>query len=132
VRDATRRRSRKPLRQSDCRTVPLGAQGRASRSGSRIRLPYSCEVNDSNQINYRFQTGEEFGRIIKNTFDVLYAEGADSARVMAICLHPFMSGVPHRIRALDEALAYVKGHDRVWFATGEEIVRAYFDSKASI
>jgi peptidoglycan/xylan/chitin deacetylase (PgdA/CDA1 family) len=97
-----------------------------------IYLPYSYEVNDSNQINYRFQTGEEFGRIIRNTFDVLYAEGAESARVMAICLHPFMTGVPHRIRALDKALAYIRGHDRVWFATGEEIVRAYMAAKAPI
>ena len=51
---------------------------------------------------------------------------------MAICLHPFMIGVPHRIGALDKALAYIKGHDGVWFATGEEIVRAYMASKASI
>ena len=40
---------------------------------------------------------------------------------MAICLHPFMTGVPHRIGALDKALGYIKGHERVWFATGEEI-----------
>jgi allantoinase len=97
-----------------------------------VYLPYSYEVNDSNQINYRFQSGEAFGQIIRNTFDVLYAEGAQSARVMAICLHPFMTGVPHRIRAFDNALAYVKGHDGVWFATGEEIVRAYLASDASI
>jgi allantoinase len=51
---------------------------------------------------------------------------------MANCLHPFITGVPHRIRARNEALAYIKGHDRLWFATGEEIVRAYLDSKASI
>jgi peptidoglycan/xylan/chitin deacetylase (PgdA/CDA1 family) len=97
-----------------------------------VYLPYSYEVNDSNQVNYRFATGEEFGQIIRNTFDVLYAEGAESARVMAICLHPFMIGVPHRIGALDKALAYIKGHDGVWFATGEEIVRAYLASEASI
>jgi allantoinase len=97
-----------------------------------VYLPYSYEVNDSAQINYRFATGEEFGTIIRNTFDVLYEEGAQSARVMAICLHPFMIGVPHRIRALDAALHYVKGHDGVWFATGEEIVRAYLASDASL
>jgi hypothetical protein len=70
--------------------------------------------------------------MIRNTFDVLYAEGAESARVMAICLHPFMIGVPHRIGALDKALACIKGHDGVWFATGEEIVRAYLASKSSV
>ena len=42
---------------------------------------------------------------------------------MAICLHPFMIGVPHRIGGLDAALEYVCGHDGVWLATGEEIAR---------
>jgi hypothetical protein len=97
-----------------------------------VYLPYSYEVNDSNQVYYRFGTGEDFGQIIRNTFDVLYAEGAESARVMAICLHPFMTGVPHRIGALDKALAYVKHHDGVWFATGEEIVRAYLAAGAAL
>lgn len=97
-----------------------------------VYLPYSYEVNDSGQVNYRFATGDEFGQIVRNTFDVLYAEGATSARVMAICLHPFMTGVPHRIGALDRALAYIKGHERVWFATGAEIVGAYKESKAAL
>ena len=39
--------------------------------------------------------------MIKRQFDVLYAEGEHSARVMAICLHPFIIGVPHRIGGLD-------------------------------
>jgi peptidoglycan/xylan/chitin deacetylase (PgdA/CDA1 family) len=97
-----------------------------------IYLPYSYETNDSGQVYYRFATGEDFGTILRNTFDVLYAEGAQSARVMAICLHPFMTGVPHRIGALDAALKYIKGHDGVWFATGEEIAREYLVSDASI
>ena len=97
-----------------------------------VYLPYSYEVNDSNQINYRFSTADDFAAIVRNSFDVLYAEGAQSARVMAICLHPFMIGVPHRIGALDGALKYIRSHDGVWFATGEEIVRAYLASDASI
>jgi hypothetical protein len=40
--------------------------------------------------------------------------------------------VPHRIGALDKALAYVKHHDGVWFATGEEIVRAYLAAGAAL
>jgi hypothetical protein len=42
---------------------------------------------------------------------------------MAICLQPYLIGVAHRIACLDSALAYIRSHDRVWFATGEEIVR---------
>ena len=44
---------------------------------------------------------------------------------MAIALHPFLIGVPHRIRTLDRALAYIASHGKVWFATGSEIIAAY-------
>jgi hypothetical protein len=44
---------------------------------------------------------------------------------MAIALHPYITGVPHRIGALDAALEYICGHDKVWRATGSEIARHY-------
>ena len=97
-----------------------------------VYVPYSYEVNDSNQINYRLGTIDDFERTIKRTFDVLYHEGEQSARVMAICLHPFMIGVPHRIGGLDAALNYIRDHGEVWLATGQEIARAYLESDASI
>ena len=97
-----------------------------------VYLPYSYEVNDSNQVNYRFSSIDEFELIIRRTFDVLYREGAHSARVMAICLHPFMIGVPHRIGGLDSALKYICSHQDVWFATGDEIARAYLASSAEL
>ena len=50
--------------------------------------------------------------MIRRQFDTLYAEGAGSGRVMAICLHPYLIGVPHRIAGLDAALAYIRSHDR--------------------
>ena len=97
-----------------------------------IYLPYSYEVNDNAQIVSRFASIDDFELMIKRTFDVLYREGEDSARVMAICLHPFISGVPHRIAGLDAAFRYICGHNDVWWATGEEIVRAYLASDAKI
>jgi hypothetical protein len=43
-----------------------------------------------------------------------------------------VSGAPHRIGALDAALKYICNHDDVWLATGEEIVRAYLASGATV
>jgi hypothetical protein len=63
--------------------------------------------------------------MICRQFDTLYAEGAQSGRVMAICLHPYLTAKPYRIAALDQALAYICGHKDVWRATGSEIVAAY-------
>ena len=96
-----------------------------------VYLPYSYELNDSPQVYYRDHTAEQFESMIKRQFDVLYEEGAQSGRVMAICLHPFLIGVPHRIRALDSALQYIGSHAGVWKATGQEIVDAYLKSGAT-
>ena len=87
-----------------------------------ISIPYSYEVNDSPFIHYRNRTIDEFEKLIRRQFDVLYAEGATSGRVMAICIHPFIFGVPHRIRGFEPALKYIAGHDKVWFALGHQIV----------
>jgi allantoinase len=95
-----------------------------------VSLPYSTEINDLPQ----FRTGkssDEFELMMRRQFDRLYMEGAESGRVMAICLHPFVIGVSHRIWALESALDYIKGHDDVWFATGEEIVDAWLESGAT-
>lgn len=90
-----------------------------------VYLPYSYEINDSPQLYYRDRSIEEFESMIRHQFDVLYAEGAQSARVMAICLHPYIIGVPHRIGGLDRALKYITSHAGVWCATGGEIVDAW-------
>jgi peptidoglycan/xylan/chitin deacetylase (PgdA/CDA1 family) len=88
-------------------------------------IPYSIELNDMPLFNMPSIDIGEFERRIRETFDVLYEEGARNGRVMAIALHPFLIGVPHRIRALDRALAYIASHANVWFATGSEIIDAY-------
>jgi hypothetical protein len=44
---------------------------------------------------------------------------------MAIAIHPYLTGVPHRIDAFDAALAHISRHAAVWKATGAEIARHY-------
>jgi predicted small secreted protein len=93
-----------------------------------VSIPYSYEINDATHFQYRNGTIDEFERMIRRQFDTLCSEGAHSGRVMAICLHPYVIGVPHRIAGLDPALQYIRSHDRVWFATGQEIVGAWLQS----
>ena len=95
---------------------------------SIVSVPYSYEINDKPAYDRQGYTAAEFRDMICRQFDVLYEEGAESGRVMAICLHPYLSGVPHRIAALDEALAYICKHPGVWKATGTEIARAYLEA----
>ena len=96
-----------------------------------VSIPYSYEINDSPFLQTRNHTVDQFVVAIKRQFDTLYAEGARSGRVMAICLNPYLIGVPHRIAGLDEALSYIAAHDGVWFATGSEIVEAWKNSGAT-
>tara|TARA_A100001037_G_scaffold123298_1_gene112121 strand:- start:889 stop:1758 length:870 start_codon:yes stop_codon:yes gene_type:complete len=95
-----------------------------------VSLPYSTEINDLPQFRAG-RSNEEFERMIRTQFDTLYEEGEESARVMAICLHPFVIGVSHRIGVLKAALDYIQGHNDVWFATAEEIVDAWLKSDAT-
>lgn len=91
---------------------------------SIMSVPYSHELNDKPAFEKRGFTADDFARMIMAQFDTLWREGETQPRVMAIALHPYITGMPHRIGALDKALDYISRHDRVWFATGAEIAAA--------
>jgi len=95
------------------------------KKGALYSMPYSIEVNDIPAFLEHHRTGEEFYQLICDQFDGLYESGAQSARVMAIALHPFLIGHPHRAKYLDKALQYIRTHQHVWFARGGEILDAY-------
>jgi hypothetical protein len=71
------------------------------------------------------QTGPQFVQTVTDQLDQLYADSADSGRVMALALHPFVSGQPFRARYLDQALGHVASHPGVWLATSDEIAEHY-------
>ena len=95
------------------------------KTGSMISIPYSIEINDIPAFIEMKRTGEEFGRMICDQFDMLYEDGAKTGRVMAICLHPFLIGHPHRAKYFAHALAHITARREVWVATGAEIVDWY-------
>ncbi|MES2535601.1 MAG: polysaccharide deacetylase family protein [Pseudomonadota bacterium] len=98
------------------------------KKGSLVSLPYAIELNDIPAFLDLKQSGEQFATMIRDTFDVLHEESAASARVMAISLHPFLIGHPHRSKPFERALQYIKDSGDVWFATGSEILDWYKSS----
>ncbi|MEM9303077.1 MAG: polysaccharide deacetylase family protein, partial [Pseudomonadota bacterium] len=97
-----------------------------TRSGKRfVSIPYSLEMNDT--IAYVVQKIEprRYGQQLKDCFDRLYAEGAESGTVMCIPTHNYQVSCPHRLRAFEEALEYITGHSDVWVTTGREIAEHY-------
>ncbi|MDH3667824.1 MAG: polysaccharide deacetylase family protein [Paracoccaceae bacterium] len=94
------------------------------RNGSLITIPYQMDINDAMVWRHHIEAGD-FATMIIDHFDTLWREGADQGRVVCIALHPFIMGQPHRIRALERALAHIVAHDGVWLATGSEIADWY-------
>lgn len=92
---------------------------------SIVSVPYSVEINDKPAFERFGRSSAEFEEMICRQFDVLYREGRESARVMAVALHPYLTGVPHRIGVLDRALDYICRHDGVWLTTGGEIAGCF-------
>ncbi|NUP50116.1 MAG: polysaccharide deacetylase family protein [Catenulispora sp.] len=90
-----------------------------------LSVPYSLELNDLGIFTMHGATGPDFVQMLTDQFDQLYAESADSGRVMALALHPFVMGQAFRAKYLDQALAYITGHEGVWLTTSDEIAEHY-------
>lgn len=96
-----------------------------SRFGQRDQLivPYTLDCNDMRFATPQgFNSGDQFETYLKDSFDVLYAEGqAGAPKMLSIGLHCRLVGRPGRAAALQRAIEYMQAHDDVWFATREEI-----------
>ena len=87
-------------------------------------VPYTLDVNDMRfNTAQGFNSGTQFLQYLKDSFDVLYAEGADSPRMMSVGLHCRISGRPGRYAALEAFLRYARSHDDVWFCRRVDIAR---------
>jgi allantoinase len=93
--------------------------------GELHALPVSFPLDDINALWERHIDIDRYGEMIHETFDTLYREGADNARLLVLNVHPFLIGQPFRIGTLESALAHIVKHDAVWRATGAEIVEHY-------
>lgn len=93
----------------------------ATPHGVVTTIPYTVEINDIPVFALQNHSSQEFLTRGRDQFDRLYAESADNARVMAISIHPYITGVPHRIRYVEELLDYIAGHDGAVFMTVSEI-----------
>jgi allantoinase len=96
------------------------------KKGTLYSLPYTLEINDGPiYVGQNHRSPEIFERA-RDQFDTLYQEAADGgARVMAIGVHPFITGVPHRIKYFDQIFEYVREKPDVVFMTGSEILDWY-------
>jgi len=86
-------------------------------------IPYSLSTNDVKFGRGMFGPGDDFFSYLRDSFDLLYEEGADRPRMMSIGLHMRLAGHPGRAMALIRFIEYVKSRELVWICRREDIAR---------
>jgi peptidoglycan/xylan/chitin deacetylase (PgdA/CDA1 family) len=90
-------------------------------AGPMMAMPYSMELSDLPMMVVQQQPSELWQRRAVDQFDRLYAEGAEQPRIMCMSVHPYIIGVPHRIKYFEAAYDHMLKKSDVWFATPDEI-----------
>jgi allantoinase len=97
-------------------------------SGKRmVTLPYPIEINDVVMTSIQTHKSNEIYNRGKLQFDRLYKESDENPKIMAISVHPYLTGVPHRILFFEKLLDYILEHDGVEIMTGKQIYNWYTD-----
>jgi len=91
---------------------------------SHLVIPYTLDNNDMKYcVAPGFNSGNDFYTYLKDAFDVLYAEGETSPKMMSVGLHARLAGKPGRIAALARFINYVQSHRDVWICRRLDIAQ---------
>jgi len=90
-----------------------------------VNVPYTQECNDVAMMLIQHHSAAEYYRRAMDQFEQIYADSGNSARIMALVVHPYIMGVPHRLKYYRRALEEIRAHKDVVFWTGEQILDWY-------
>ncbi len=110
--------------------LPLWTPVKVNGGETRMHLvvPYTLDNNDMRFATAQgFNSGEQFFQYLRDSFDVLYAEGDDAPKMMSVGLHCRLVGRPGRFRALQRFLDHVQRFDGVWICRRIDIARHWID-----
>jgi allantoinase len=100
-----------------------------TRSGSLVNIPYTQENNDVGMMLIQHHKASEYTDRALDQFETLYEESADQPRVMALSCHPYIFGVPHRIKYFRKIYEELRKKPDVCFWTGSQILDWYLTQK---
>ncbi len=90
----------------------------------QLMVPYTLDANDMRFATAQgFNSGEQFYQYLKDSFDVLYAEGETSPKMMSVGLHCRLAGRPGRAAAVARFLDYVQQFDQLWLCRRIDIAQ---------
>lgn len=110
--------------------LPLWTRVRLSDGSERPHLvvPYTLDANDMRFATAQgFNCATQFYEYLRDSFDVLYAEGAQAPKMMSIGMHGRLLGRPGRFIALQRFLDHVARFDRVWICRRIDIARHWLE-----
>jgi peptidoglycan/xylan/chitin deacetylase (PgdA/CDA1 family) len=94
-----------------------------TQSGDLMMMPLSSEIEDQFVIGQNLHSEDSWVEQVKDAFDYLLAESKEQGgRILALSIHPWLLGQPHRIGCLEEVLSYICDHPDVWQAPAGEIL----------
>jgi peptidoglycan/xylan/chitin deacetylase (PgdA/CDA1 family) len=99
-------------------------------NGPLVTLPYTVELNDIPMMIVQHHESDYLLKRAIDQFDRLYAEGKERAKIMALAIHPYISGQPHRIKYLEAIYDYVNRFEGVLHWNGAEILDWYQSTRA--
>ena len=100
-------------------------------AGELTAMPLCTELEDRYIILNNGHSEAEYAEQVMDAFDYLYAEAEQQGgRMLALYIHPWMLGQPHRIGALEQVFKHIMSHAGVWSATGSDINQAWLQAQA--
>jgi len=97
--------------------------------GPHLSIPYTLDTNDMRFATPQgFNTGEQFFAYLRDSFDALYAEGAEAPKMLSVGLHCRLVGRPGRVLGLQRFLDHIEKHDRVWLPRRIDIARHWHEN----
>ena len=91
----------------------------------QLIVPYTLDANDMRFATPQgFNAGTQFLDYLRDSFDILYAEGeAGYPKMLSVGLHCRLAGRPGRTMALRRFLEHIQSHSAVWMAKRIDIAR---------
>jgi allantoinase len=102
-----------------------------TREGSIVNIPYTQECNDVAMMLIQHHSASEYATRAIDQFEQLYQDGEHGARVMALVVHPYIMGAPHRATYFAKALEHMLAREDVLFWSGEQILDWYVSQPKS-
>ena len=90
-----------------------------------VNIPYTQECNDVAMMLIQHHKASEYYDRAMDQFEQIYADAEGSARVMALVVHPYIMGVPHRLKYFRRIFENIRRKPDVLFWTGSQVLDWY-------